>query len=75
MSELRTGIGQHRVIGRDAAPNNGQKSRLTDIGQGSGGEEHSQDRGVPGSSPINSGVPIHGAEENDFDRANRHGKS
>jgi hypothetical protein len=29
---------------------------------------------VPGSQPINSGVPVHSAAENDYDRACRHGK-
>jgi hypothetical protein len=43
MKESRTGIGQHRVIGRDAAPNNGQKNLAGtpgDIGQIGGGEQH-----------------------------------
>jgi hypothetical protein len=52
MSESRIGIGQHRVIGRDAAPNNGQRSvagTAGDVGQPSGGERNNGP--VPASRP------------------------
>jgi hypothetical protein len=44
------------------------------VGQGSGGEEHSQDHGVPGSKADSMTNTTHGAAENDYDRASRHGK-
>jgi hypothetical protein len=52
MSESRIGIGQHRVIGRDAAVNNGQKNLAGtpgDVGQPSGGERNNGP--VPASRP------------------------
>ena len=68
------GIGQHRSS-PGMAGNSGQRERRDPaavVGPNlSGGEMQNT---VPGSEPINSGVPVHGAEENDYDRANRHGK-
>jgi hypothetical protein len=51
MSENKLGIGQHRV-GAVGGGNTGQRQSrdpAAQVGQGSGGEEHSQDHGVPGS--------------------------
>jgi hypothetical protein len=66
MSENRSGIGQHRGDG-SAAPNSGQRTRRDPdavVGPNlSGGE---MQNAVPGSKPINSGVPIHGAEDAPF---------
>ncbi len=76
MSENRLGIGQHR-IGNVGGGNTGQRERRDPaavVGQGSGGEEHSQDHGVPGSKADSMTNRTHGAAENDFDRANCHGK-
>ena len=53
MSENLKGIGQHRGDGQPAI-NSGQRTRFdpdAKVGQGSGGEEHSQDHGVPGQRP------------------------
>jgi hypothetical protein len=68
------GIGQHRSSPGPAV-NSGQRNvrgTAGDVGMEGGGER--QNGPVPGSRPINSGVPIHGEAENDFGRANRHGK-
>ncbi len=74
MSESRLGIGQHRST-PGLSGNNGQRERRDPaavVGPNlSGGEMQNT---VPGSQPINSGVPVHGAAENDYDRACRHGK-
>ncbi len=43
MESNKSGIGQHRVIGRDAATNNGQRNVAGtpgDVGQPSGGEKN-----------------------------------
>jgi len=51
VSTNKMGLGQHRGDGQPAI-NSGQRTRrdpAADVGQGSGGEEHSQDHGVPGS--------------------------
>jgi hypothetical protein len=74
MSENRMGIGQHRT-GSVGAGNTGQREvrgTAGDVGMESGGER--QNGPVPGSQPINSGVPIHGAEESDFYARNVHRK-
>jgi hypothetical protein len=76
MSENKMGIGQHRSS-PGMAGNTGQRERRDPaavVGQGSGGEEHSQDHGVPGSKADSMTNTTHGAAENDYDRANRHGK-
>jgi hypothetical protein len=47
-----------------AAPNNGQRQRHDPdayVGQGSGGEEHSQDHGVPGSQADSMIRTTHGS--------------
>jgi hypothetical protein len=66
MSENKMGIGQHR-IGNVGDGNTGQREHRDPaaiVGQGSGGEEHSQDR-VPGSV-ADSMTHAHGAEESEF---------
>jgi hypothetical protein len=68
MSTSRDGIGQHRGDGQPAI-NSGQRTRFdpdAKVGQGSGGEEHSQDHGVPGSKADNITNTTHGAEESEF---------
>ena len=69
MSENKIGIGQHRSS-PGLSGNNGQRERRDPAAvvgpHMSGGEEHSQNHGVPGSSPVNSGVPVHGAENAPF---------
>jgi hypothetical protein len=74
MSENKQGIGQHRGS-PGMVPNSGQKSSIrggaADVGDASGGEHQNA---VPGSRPINSGIPVHGAAENDYERAHNHGK-
>jgi hypothetical protein len=68
MSESREGIGQHRGDGQPAI-NSGQRTRRDPgavVGQGSGGEEHSQDHGVPGSVADSMIDMTHGAEESEF---------
>jgi hypothetical protein len=54
----RAGIGQHRSDGT-GAPNSGQRTRRDPDADVSRPEEHI----VPGSRPVNSGVPIHGEAE------------
>ena len=68
MSENKMGIGQHRSS-PGMAGNSGQRERRDPaavVGQGSGGEEHSQHRGVPGSKADSMVNTTHGAEENEF---------
>ncbi len=70
----RAGIGQHRV-GDVGATNNGQRQRRDPdayVGQPSGGDLANV---VPGSKADSMTNTTHGAAENDFDRANRHGKA
>ena len=66
MSESRMGIGQHRSS-PGLSGNNGQRERRDPaavVGPNlSGGEMQNT---VPGSEPINSSVPVHGAEESEF---------
>jgi hypothetical protein len=62
------GIGQHR-IGNVGGGNTGQRERRDPaavVGQGSGGEEHSQDHGVPGSVADSMIDMTHGAENAPF---------
>ena len=76
MSASKLGIGQHRSS-PGLSGNNGQRERRDPaavVGQGSGGEEHSQSHGVPGSEADSMTNTTHGAAENDFDRQHRHGK-
>ena len=66
---MRNPIGQHFVRGRASAPNSGQRTKLdsgVEVGQGSGGEEHSQDHGVPGSKADSMTNTTHGAEDASF---------
>jgi len=52
MESNKSGIGQHRVIGRDAATNNGQRNVAGtpgDVGQPSGGERN--------NGPVPAGKP------------------
>jgi hypothetical protein len=60
----KLGIGQHRV-GAVGGGNSGQRQGRDPaavVGQGSGGEEHSQDHGVPGSKADSMVDMTHGAE-------------
>ena len=69
MSENKMGIGQHRVTNNAGASNTGQRERRDPaavVGQGSGGEEHSQDHGVPGSKADSMTNTTHGAEDAPF---------
>ena len=62
------GIGQDRGDGQPAI-NSGQRTRRdpdAQVGQGSGGEEHSQDHGVPGSVADSMINRTHGAEDAPF---------
>jgi hypothetical protein len=68
MSENKHGIGQHRSDGQPGI-NSGQRTRRDPdamVGQGSGGEEHSQAHGVPGSKADSMTNITHGAEESEF---------
>jgi hypothetical protein len=72
VSENKMGIGQHR-IGNAGGGNTGQRERRDPaavVGQGSGGEEHSQDHGVPGSKADSMTNTTHGAEDAPFYEAN-----
>lgn len=72
MSESRTGIGQHRVIGRDAAVNNGQRNIAGtpgDVGQPSGGEKNNG--AVPASRRDSDISTQTGVAENAYARARR----
>ena len=72
MSESRMCIGQHR-IGSVGGGNTGQRQSRDPaavVGQGSGGEEHSQDHGVPGSKADAMVNTTHGAEDAPFYDAN-----
>ena len=63
----KLGIGQHRV-GAVGGGNTGQRQRRDQaavVGQGSGGEEHSQDHGVPGSKADSIVNTTHGAANTD----------
>jgi hypothetical protein len=69
MSANRQGIGQHRVTNNAGGSNTGQRERhdpAAVVGQGSGGEEHSQDHGVPGSEADSMINRTHGAENAPF---------
>ena len=69
MSESRLGIGQHRVTNNAGGSETGQRTRSDPaavVGQGSGGEEHSQDHGVPGSVADSMIDMTHGAENAPF---------
>ncbi len=73
MSENRQGIGQHRVTNNAGGSNTGQRERhdpAAVVGQGSGGEEHAQDHGVPGSVADSMIDMTHGAESSPFYEAN-----
>jgi hypothetical protein len=68
MSENKQGIGQHRSS-PGMTGNTGQRERRDPaavVGQGSGGEEHSQGHGVPGSKADSMTNTTHGAEESEF---------
>ena len=74
VSENKMGIGQHRGDGQPAT-NNGQRNiRGTrgDVGNMSGGEKNNGP--VPAAAPDAMINTTHGAAENDYDRAKRHGK-
>ena len=68
--QMSVPIGQHYIPGgRGQAPNSGQRERRDPaavVGQGSGGEEHSQDHGVPGSKADSMTNTTHGAENAPF---------
>ena len=71
MSENKQGIGQHRSDGQPAI-NSGHRTRrdpAAQVGQGSGGEEHSQDHRVPGSKADSMINTTHGAEDAPFTTA------
>jgi hypothetical protein len=64
----KLGIGQHRV-GAVGGGNTGQRQSRDPaavVGQGSGGEEHSQDHGVPGSRADSMIDMTHGADNAPF---------
>jgi hypothetical protein len=64
----KLGIGQHRV-GAVGGGNTGQRQSRDPaavVGQGSGGEEHSQDHNVPGSKADAMIRTEHGAENAPF---------
>ena len=67
-------IGQHYIPGgKGQAINSGQRTRIdpaANVGQGSGGEEHSQDHAVPGSKADSMTNTTHGAEDAPFYDAN-----
>jgi hypothetical protein len=75
MSESKLGVGQHRSSPGQVADSGQRTTREPGAYVGpnlSGGERQNT---VPAGAPDGDINMTHGAAENDFDRANRHGKA